>query len=259
VFVGTERMEVLVGATRTRVDVPAHGFVWIETAEPLPVTVNGRYPVVHWELHGTIVDARPKSELRFVSGYDPIIAQLGESMIEWLQEENCNPAAGIPVPEYLVVRRLRKFLDSVPVCAVGAAPARESRFRSLLAFIDEHLAETLPVDKLAKRVCCSPHHFARTFREMFGVSPHRYLLSRRVSRACELLAMSDMPLAEVALHCGFANQSHMTNTFAKLRACTPLHYRKRVGSGVGGDEREARTGRAALNSAEVEVALSLGA
>ena len=91
--------------------------------------------------------------------------------------------------------------------------------------IEQRLAEPLSIGQLAAQCALSPYHFARMFRESFGVPPHQYLLARRLARARDLLRNSSLPLGEVALACGFASASHFTNRFKQNLGGTPGEYR----------------------------------
>ena len=97
--------------------------------------------------------------------------------------------------------------------------------RQLVDNIEQRLAEPLSIGQLAAQCALSPYHFARMFRESFGVPPHQYLLARRLARARELLRNSSLPLGEVALACGFASASHFTNRFKQNLGGTPGEYR----------------------------------
>ncbi len=70
------------------------------------------------------------------------------------------------------------------------------------------------------------HPFARAFRQTTGMPPHRWLLARRVDRAKELLAASPMRLADIALACGFADQSHFTKVFTRMAGTSPGAWRR---------------------------------
>jgi len=67
-------------------------------------------------------------------------------------------------------------------------------------------------------------HFSRMFMST-GQTPHSFILRRRVDRAKDLLRRPKLPLAEVALSCGFADQSHFTTSFRKATGRTPLRWR----------------------------------
>jgi AraC family transcriptional regulator len=98
--------------------------------------------------------------------------------------------------------------------------------RQLVEYIDQQLAESISLGQLAGMCALSEYHFARMFRESFGLPPHQYLLARRVTRARELLRGSSLPLGEIALACGFSSASHFTNRFRQSMGATPGEYRQ---------------------------------
>ncbi|MBV6822221.1 AraC family transcriptional regulator [Pseudomonas sp. PD9R] len=98
--------------------------------------------------------------------------------------------------------------------------------RQLVEFIDSQLAEAISLGQLAALCALSEYHFARMFRESFGLPPHQYVLARRMSRARELLRTTSQPLGEIALACGFASASHFTNRFRQVLSGTPGEYRQ---------------------------------
>jgi AraC family transcriptional regulator len=79
---------------------------------------------------------------------------------------------------------------------------------------------------LAQQIGFSPYHFARLFRRTTGESPHQFVMRQRVEHAQRLLMQRDAPLAAVALACGFANQSHFTQSFKRQIGLTPRAYRQ---------------------------------
>ncbi|MDU9412589.1 AraC family transcriptional regulator [Pseudomonas sp. zfem005] len=108
----------------------------------------------------------------------------------------------------------------------GLAPAVRKR---LMEYIDAHLAEPLSLGELAAFSALSEYHFARMFRESFGLPPHQYVLARRLAHARHLLARTALPLGEVALACGFASASHFSNRFRSAVGGTPGDYRAAMG------------------------------
>jgi AraC family transcriptional regulator len=88
-------------------------------------------------------------------------------------------------------------------------------------FIDANLAGDISLADVARECQLSVAQFARSFRRSTGRPPHRYLTERRVERAQNLLLHSDLPLAEVAVRCGFADQSHFTKVFRRLVGVSP--------------------------------------
>lgn len=104
----------------------------------------------------------------------------------------------------------------------GLAPALRRQLRD---YIEANLSEPISLGQLAGLAALSEYHFARMFRESFGVPPHRYLLARRLARAQQLLRETAMPLGDVALACGFASASHFSNRFRSALGATPGDYR----------------------------------
>ena len=91
--------------------------------------------------------------------------------------------------------------------------------------VEARLAEDLSLSELAAVVNISPRHFLRLFKRSTGISPHRYVIRRRVERAKVLLSGSDTPLWQVAEACGFAHQQHLSTHFKRLVGVSPGRYR----------------------------------
>jgi transcriptional regulator GlxA family with amidase domain len=69
------------------------------------------------------------------------------------------------------------------------------------------------------------HHFARQFKQSSGVTPHHYLTQKRVARAQEMLAQTDLSLSEIACAAGFSDQSHLARHFRYMLGTTPREFR----------------------------------
>ena len=108
----------------------------------------------------------------------------------------------------------------------GLAAWQERRAKELMRAT---LQEEIPVSLVARECGLSVRHFARAFRKSAGVSPHRWLLNQRVECARKLLRDGIMPLAEVALACGFADQSHFTRVFRAVAGVSPGAWRRTNG------------------------------
>ncbi|WP_054913282.1 helix-turn-helix domain-containing protein [Pseudomonas sp. NBRC 111127] len=97
--------------------------------------------------------------------------------------------------------------------------------RQLVDYLEAHLDQPITLGEMALRCNLSEYHFARMFRASFGLPPHQFLLARRLHRACQLLRLGGMPLGEIALVCGFASASHLSNRFRQAVGATPGEYR----------------------------------
>ena len=91
--------------------------------------------------------------------------------------------------------------------------------------MDRAYAEPLDVPAVAAVAHISPAHFSRTFRQVFGETPHRYLQRRRVERSMFLLRETDRSITDVCLDVGFTSLGTFSRTFTKIVGETPSHYR----------------------------------
>lgn len=92
--------------------------------------------------------------------------------------------------------------------------------------MDRHYAEPLDIPALAAVAGCSEAHFIRTFRAVFGETPHRYLQRRRVERAMALLR-GNRPVTDVCFEVGFNSLGTFSRTFAAIVGVSPSVYQKR--------------------------------
>jgi AraC-like DNA-binding protein len=116
-----------------------------------------------------------------------------------------------------------ELLAQAPPPFRGGLPPRVRR--QVREFIEAHLERTIALRELAGIARLSISHFARAFRQSEGLSPHDYLMQRRATRAQDLLASTDLPLSEIAIACGFADQSHFSRRFKERLGITPSRYR----------------------------------
>jgi AraC-like DNA-binding protein len=85
--------------------------------------------------------------------------------------------------------------------------------------------ESWPVPRLARVSHVSDAHFARSFKQAFGLPPHRYLLTRRIERATSLLRDTDLPITTIAFRTGWNSLGTFTRTFRDVTGQTPRALR----------------------------------
>jgi AraC family transcriptional regulator len=112
---------------------------------------------------------------------------------------------------------VQRPLHSARVPATLIAQVRE--------FIEDNLERDLPLHALAELVRADVFALSRSFKQALGASPHRYIVTRRIERAKELLAEPKLPIADIALRCGFASQSNFADAFRRLVKVSPRAYR----------------------------------
>lgn len=99
--------------------------------------------------------------------------------------------------------------------------------RQVTEYITAHLADGIGLQELAGITHLSRSHFSRAFRVSTGMSPHQWLLRARVQKAKEHLLAGTLPIADVALVTGFADQPHFTRVFRRVEGVSPGAWRRR--------------------------------
>ena len=97
--------------------------------------------------------------------------------------------------------------------------------KAAIDYVGDNLQKDLTLAEIAGAACMSPYHFSRLFKQSTGLTPHQYVIERRVQRAKELLGGTALSIAEIALLCGFANQSHLNRHFKRLLGVNPKSLR----------------------------------
>ena len=105
----------------------------------------------------------------------------------------------------------------------GLAPWQRLR---VTTHIDENLELKLCNSKLAALTKRSEAQFCRCFKVSFGVTPSNYVLKKRLAHAKYLMLKSDLPLVEISLACGFADQAHFSRRFNELVGQSPGLWRR---------------------------------
>jgi AraC-like DNA-binding protein len=90
---------------------------------------------------------------------------------------------------------------------------------------DARYMDPLGVDDMAAAAGLSRAHFSREFRRSFGVSPHAYLLTRRLERAATLLRTTDRSVAEICFGVGLQSLGSFTSSFTRTYGVSPTAYR----------------------------------
>ena len=111
----------------------------------------------------------------------------------------------------------------VKVSKGGLAPWQLKRAYEKL---DADLGGTLSLQQVAAEFGLSVSYFSRAFRASTGLPPHQWLLRQRVKAAQQLMSVQDLPLSEIAISVGFANQSHFTKVFSAQVGVSPAAWRR---------------------------------
>ncbi|MGK3979418.1 helix-turn-helix domain-containing protein [Sorangium sp. So ce118] len=114
------------------------------------------------------------------------------------------------------------------------------KLRRALRFIDEHAHEPLTVADVAAHAELSPGHLHHLFRTVLGATVQDRIAALRLARATELLSRTDLGIAEIALRCGYADQSCLTRSLRRRHGVTPAAVRRAARSGRPVEPRRGR-------------------
>jgi AraC family transcriptional regulator len=132
-------------------------------------------------------------------------------------------ALGLVLAHELI--RLHRGGTVGPVLRGGLAGWRKKKVAD---YIEEHLSENITLRQLAAVAQLSHYHFARAFRQSFGIPPHHYHMNRRMERAKAMLESPAQTVTEVGVMLGFAETSSFTSSFRRSVGVTPTDYRRCV-------------------------------
>jgi AraC family transcriptional regulator len=125
---------------------------------------------------------------------------------------------------------------SSPGCLAPSGGLAPWQVRRVSEFVDMHLEASLSTTQLAAVVNLSTCYFCHAFKKTFGVSPHTYVMAKRMERAQELMLTTEDTLSQIAVACGLADQSHLSRVFRRTLGHSPSAWRRhyRIGHSTPG-------------------------
>jgi len=160
--------------------------------------------------------------------HDPVLGHLAQAVVPILSRPGEASALFLEQLGVTIGTRLLENYGQLPPESAGR---RAAMSRRQLALAQDMLLNgggegDVSVADVAQACAMSRSHFIRAFRETTGLTPYQWLVQQRMARARELLKENRLALAEVALACGFADQSHFTRVFTRLSGVPPGRWRR---------------------------------
>jgi AraC family transcriptional regulator len=200
------------------------------------VGLNAPFSTVRLNISQSALDALADERgLRRASGLrasslgcaDPVLHALAQMLV--VAMERPGEAASLCV-EYIALAFHAHVLHTygdVPFASVsnrgGLAPWQLRRANE---FIEANLDGDPSIADIAAECGLSSSYFAKAFRQTTGAPPHAWLSKKRIERAKQLMNETDLKLAEIALVCGFVDQSHFARVFLKIEGWSPARWRR---------------------------------
>ena len=206
------------------------GAAWVCPADDVvSVRLNSNFRYVRMSIDPiyfdrvtTELDSQPVKLRRSYGIVEPQIAHIAGALVA---ESDAGNPGGIAFVEALTTGLSHELALHAgvrkPVMARLRGGLSTVARRRAIELIDANLDSNPSVELLASEAGLSPAHFARAFRETFGLPPHRYLLHLRLERARRMLDAENAVLSDVAQRAGFADQAHFTRFFKREYGVTP--------------------------------------
>lgn len=230
------------GAGQRQETKPTTGTIWmtpvgvgdneISIKVPLLKTMHLYLPTALFRRIGDDFNlpAMPAHSIRYVAGVkDKLIEQLLLSILTEMTDETSAGRIFVETAaQTLAVRLVQTYRDCGSCRSLDAARHQldHARLRRVIDYVSEHLAEDITLADMARVAGLSPFHFARTFTNAIGVSPHCYVSRMRLDRAMAQMAERKVPLSQIAFDARFSSQSSFTRAFRRATGMTPAEYRR---------------------------------
>jgi len=174
---------------------------------------------------GKVPELRNRAALR-----DPAVEELMTCLRRGLGDPSrCSGLCMELISTSLALRLFETYGESARPLAMARGGLGASRRRRIIDFIEAHLGEDIGLAALAAEVGLSGDHFGKAFKASFGTPPCRYIMTRRIQKAKEMLLADHVSITGIALALGFSSHSHFTDVFRKLTGTTPSMFRRNYG------------------------------
>jgi len=158
---------------------------------------------------------------------DAIVRHIGASLQEGLRRPDETNQLFI---DHMMVALTAHVAQAYGGLRPGSEPTRGGlapwQVKRACERLDSDLGGKLSLQQIAAEFDLSVSHFSRAFRTSTGLPPHQWLLRQRVKAAKQLMSVRDLPLSEIAISAGFANQSHFTRVFSSVVGVSPAAWRR---------------------------------
>jgi AraC family transcriptional regulator len=159
--------------------------------------------------------------------FDPVVHHLGQTLLSSLERPHDAPKIFL---DHVLQALNCHFVFSYGGVRISAPLFRGGlsslQMRRATELLEAHLDGDIALQQVAEACELSVSHFARGFKTTFRTSPYRWLIERRVDRAKDLMRNSRLPLADIAIQCGFADQSALNRSFKRIHGVTPGIWRR---------------------------------
>jgi len=195
---------------------------WLQTYNEVSLIIDPQF------VADVVGDGLAADRIEFISRHSIVDSVAVDFARTFLAELAADAPNGVMYAESLTVGLVLHLLANYGVAKPKVPSPRGKlnafQLRAVLECITSQLDDDVSLLTLARQAHVSPFHFARLFRATVGVSPHQFVLRLRLERAVRFMKARKMPLAQIAVECGFHDQPHFTRAFRRVFRITPAMY-----------------------------------
>lgn len=200
-----------------------HSVSWDRESEFMIITLCPKF------VEKVAYESVKRNFLEFIPQFsiiDPIIQHIAEALKAEI-EAGCNTGKlfGESAATMLAVRLLQAYANHKSVFKEYEDGLDHNRLKVAIEYIHAHLEQNIKLADIAELLGISQYYFCHLFKQSIGLTPHQYLIQQRIERAKLLLKNRELSLAEIAIACGFTDQSHFTKSFKRSVGITPKAMR----------------------------------
>jgi AraC family transcriptional regulator len=223
----------LEGRTVTR-HIPHRGLFFLPAGCACEVDLRTVLDTVHIYLPPSLFSEQnfgariaPSDFAAILGERDAVLEHLGAAIAEIMQEDAPRPSLLVDIIAHAIAARLFA-INSNPKRTRTPSHRRlgQKQIERLRDFVSANLRSDIALASMAAVCGLNNEEFMRVFKATTGISPYQYVLALRIARARDLLCDPSWTLQDIAAHCGFSHQQHLTSTFRRFTGRTPAAYRR---------------------------------
>jgi AraC family transcriptional regulator len=202
-------------------------FAWNQTDEAIVFSIEPtalqKLAIETNCLNPTQVELRP-----IVYDKDPKIEFFARAFYEEMHNDGLGGQLyGESLANLFLIHLLRHYCAFEPKLKQYQGGLPKYKLQQTIDYIQANLDRKLSLEAIAQNLNMSVYHFCDLFKQSVGISPYKYVLQQRVERAKQLLKDEESAIVDIAIECGFANQTHLNKHFRSFTGVTPNTYRSR--------------------------------
>lgn len=156
-----------------------------------------------------------------------------DRQLYWLMDEIYTECiSDLPLKEELLDVNAYKLVlllarRDIPYADFKAAESRENTavFQEIKLYLEENYAESITLEKLARKYHMSSSHLSHRYKEIYGIAPINYLLNVRIAHAIMMLNSTDLSVKEISMQVGYENEMYFSSLFKRFTQESPTNYR----------------------------------